>query len=341
MNVKLNYLTFKTNQIGKRYYYYRRQGRSIALRDGSGKPICVASGREFLQAYSRAEAEWNHRAPQTPALPGTMAALILDYQQSKNFQLLRDKTKQTYQQELNKILTWWGNEQVSDVTPQAIAALQDGLGQTPRQADLYVVRLRALFDVAIRQGLITINPAGGIKPQHKSTAIRTWKEDNLLHLMANARKDVGRGVLWLYRTGLRVSDCLDITTQQISDGSLTIIESKTQTPLKIPLHSDLIEDINRNPVSLRHVLTNSRGRKWTVSGFRNSMKKDASDLGIAWTPIHGIRRLSIVSLIEAGCSTAETAAVTGQSFQMVEHYAADRNRAMLAERAMDKLEREG
>ena len=163
---------------------------------------------------------------------------------------------------------------------------------------------------------------------------------SLLHLMANARKDVSRGVLWLYRTGLRVSDCLDITTQQISDGSLTIIESKTQTPLKIPLNSDLIEDINRIPVPLRHVLTNSRGRKWTVSGFRNSMKKDASKLGIAWTPIHGIRRLSIVSLIEAGCSTAETAAVTGQSFQMVEHYAADRNRAMLAERAMDKLEKE-
>ena len=35
---------------------------------------------------------------------------------------------------------------------------------------------------------------------------------------------------------------------------------------------------------------------------------------------HGLRKSAVVMLLEAGCTTAEVAAITGQSFDMVEHY---------------------
>ena len=38
---------------------------------------------------------------------------------------------------------------------------------------------------------------------------------------------------------------------------------------------------------------------------------------------HGLRKSAVVFLVEAGCTTAEVSAITGQSLQMVEHYYAE------------------
>ena len=43
-------------------------------------------------------------------------------------------------------------------------------------------------------------------------------------------------------------------------------------------------------------------------------------------------------LLEAGCTTAEVAAITGQSFDMVEHYAKQVNQKKLAAAAILKWE---
>lgn len=54
---------------------------------------------------------------------------------------------------------------------------------------------------------------------------------------------------------------------------------------------------------------------------------------------HGLRKTTAVVLAEAGCSTKQIAAITGQSDQMVEHYAKMADRERLAEAAVTKLER--
>jgi integrase len=54
---------------------------------------------------------------------------------------------------------------------------------------------------------------------------------------------------------------------------------------------------------------------------------------------HGLRKSAVVTLLEAGCSDAEVAAITGQSRQMVEHYARLVNQEHLARSAILKWER--
>ncbi len=53
---------------------------------------------------------------------------------------------------------------------------------------------------------------------------------------------------------------------------------------------------------------------------------------------HGLRKSAVCFLLEAGCSVEEVMAVTGQSRDMVDHYAADLNRQRLARRAIAKWE---
>jgi hypothetical protein len=54
---------------------------------------------------------------------------------------------------------------------------------------------------------------------------------------------------------------------------------------------------------------------------------------------HGFRKSVVVFLLEAGCSDAEAAAITGQSRQMLEHYSRQVNQQKLARAAVLKCGR--
>ena len=54
------------------------------------------------------------------------------------------------------------------------------------------------------------------------------------------------------------------------------------------------------------------------------------------SPFHGLRKSAVVTLLEAGCTTAEVQAITGQSMQMVEHYTKQVSQKKLAASAILK-----
>ena len=56
---------------------------------------------------------------------------------------------------------------------------------------------------------------------------------------------------------------------------------------------------------------------------------------------HGLRKSAVVMLLEAGCTTAEVASITGQSYEMVEHYAKQVRQRKLAAAAIAKWENAG
>ena len=55
---------------------------------------------------------------------------------------------------------------------------------------------------------------------------------------------------------------------------------------------------------------------------------------------HGLRKFAVNALLEAGCTDAEVAAITGQSREMIEHYSRQVNQRKLAQTAMSKWEGE-
>ena len=66
--------------------------------------------------------------------------------------------------------------------------------------------------------------------------------------------------------------------------------------------------------------------------------KPLKDAGLVF---HGLRKSAVVFLLEAGCTDAEVSAITGQSRQMVEHYARQVNQRKLAASAILKWEAAG
>ncbi len=87
---------------------------------------------------------------------------------------------------------------------------------------------------------------------------------------------------------------------------------------------------------MTHLLTKTNGKPWSIDGFRHLIGDTLTEMGFDdYTP-HGLRKNAVGELLEAGCTVAETAAITGQSFQVVEHYAKDVRQAMLADEAINK-----
>ena len=92
------------------------------------------------------------------------------------------------------------------------------------------------------------------------------------------------------------------------------------------------------------ILKSTRGTSWTRDGFKASWQEELNR--DEFKPhrerrlvFHGLRKSVVVFLLEAGCTDAETAAITGQSRDMVEHYAKQVNQKRLAATAILKWER--
>lgn len=140
----------------------------------------------------------------------------------------------------------------------------------------------------------------------------------------------------------------------VTDNRIAVYQSKTKTRLLIPLHRDLAAILARIERRSVFILTNTRGVPWTQSGSHSSwggaLEPPPQKQGLLprahplW-PIkrgglvfHGLRKSAVVMLLEAGCTTAEVSAITGQSMQMVEHYAKQVNQKRLAASAILKWE---
>jgi integrase len=156
-------------------------------------------------------------------------------------------------------------------------------------------------------------------------------------------------------TGQRQGDVLAMTRAKVGNGLIEVKQEKTSRELVIPAHQKLLAVLATMKSSGVQILTNTRGLPWTQNGFRASWNgaleqpkqkydvlPNAHPLGPikrAGLVFHGLRKSAVVMLLEVGCTTAEVQAITGQSMQMVEHYAKQVNQKKLAASAILKWER--
>ena len=130
---------------------------------------------------------------------------------------------------------------------------------------------------------------------------------------------------------------------RIRDNMISVRQEKTNTQLWIPMHRDLAIIVGQMERTSVTMLSNSSGAPWTKDGFKTSWQKQMADDRLAplrkrHLVFHGLRKASVVFLLEAGCTDAEVASITGQSREMVEHYAKQVNQRRLAASAILKWE---
>ncbi len=115
-------------------------------------------------------------------------------------------------------------------------------------------------------------------------------------------------------------------------------QQKTGRTLRIRLHQDLLAELARHPADLGYILKGQGGKPLHQHTLRISLQAFAAKHGAKVVP-HGLRKNAVAALLEAGCSAAETAAISGQSLAMIEHYSKTREQGALGSAAILKWER--
>ena len=318
---------------GKTYLYF-----DTGTRTALGKPIYVRlpprSDPSFGSAYAAASAARTKRQNITAVL--TVPALINLYERSPEFRKLADSTQRTYGVYLREL------EKQLDVTPAAelerrdVYALLDRMGDRSGAANMILCVTRSLYAWARRRDYVAVDPCAGMELREKAD-YEPWGEDLIVDALASPIELVRVSTALLYFTAQRIGDVCRMRWGDIRADRIVVRQQKTGKELSIPLHADLRAILATLPKRSLSVLTHPDGTPANDNAVRYALQKFASDKGRHVVP-HGLRKNAVIALLEAGCSVAETASISGQSLRMVEHYAKQRNQHQLASAAILKWE---
>jgi Phage integrase family len=285
----------------------------------------------------------------------SIEALIKAYKAAPEWSQLAESTRVNWQLYLDRIETRWGELQVRGIEPRHVLALRDKFAKTPAAANNLLRCLSSMLSWSVPRGWRPDNPCRFVPKLKGGEGYQPWPWE-MIELVRE------HGPTWMWQatalalyTGQRQGDVLAMTRAKVRNGLIEVKQEKTGRELVIPAHQKLLAVLATMKRDSVQLLTNTRGRPWTQDGFHTSWAKalaepralaggskptwhlkPISDAGLVF---HGLRKSAVVMLLEVGCTTAEVQAITGQSMQMVEHYAKQVSQKKLAASAILKWER--
>lgn len=337
------------------YYYAWKNGPRIKAKYGT---------QEFVGEFNTAIA--SRKNPPK----GIVFTLIAEFKASSEFTTLSDKTRKDYLRYIKLIEEEFGDMPIKALEqPGArgeFKSWRDGMANNPRKADYAWTVLARIFSVAKDRGRISINPCErGGRLYDSDRADKVWSEDAIGKMIAAASKPLVDALMLALWTGQREGDMLRLPWSAYDGKHIRLMQSKTVRKGKIsrakrvtiPVSKALREYLDAMKAERDSkdekmkddkvsgdllILTNTRGRPWTESGFRASWGTafDRAKINEDLT-FHDLRGSAVVRLALAGATVPEIATFTGHSLKDVEaildaHYLGRDVR--LAESAMMKLE---
>lgn len=348
-------------RVKGRPYYYCHPGRGTPA---AKKPVRLPDDPrepEFWSAYRRAMDQ-----PEPAQNTKCFDYLIDAYFDSPEYHDLAAATQRDYRRYLEIVRTTWGRLEVCGLLPSHVLALRDKHRTTPAAANSLLRTLSSVISWSIPRAYCTTNPCEHVKKLRTGDGWAPWPWEMIELLRQHAPAWMWEAAGLALYTGQRQGDVLAMSRTAVKGGMIEVRQEKTGRLLVIPAHQQLLillaeiearrtaaqdettGDKTAKPESAV-ILTSSRGTPWTADGFRASWRKAfvsegdqpsslvaIRDAGLVF---HGLRKSAVVTLLEAGCTDAEVASITGQSRQMVEHYGRQVNQRKLAASAILKWER--
>ena len=336
--MKLPYIHHKRAK-GRDYWYFDT-GAKV-----DGKPILTRlpspKDPEFGRAYQAARSSRTKRGSVENAR--TFDWLCLTYEKSPEFRKLAESSRRLYARCLG-----YANSQfrsgdgkswpLSIVTSRHVLELRDKRADKPGMANATVRAIMAMYAWAKKPGrqYVSANIAHEIE-QLEGGEYEPWPKE----LVQEALNDpeIRLPVALLYYLGQRIGDTIKLGSGNMADGIISLTQQKTGKSLRIAVHSRLKQILATDaPKDAILFLVNENGKPLTQSALRQRLQKWAKDRGVHVVP-HGLRKNAVNALLEAECSAAQVSSITGQSIQLVEHYAKLRDGEVLSRAAILKFER--
>lgn len=321
---------------GKTYWYFDTGQRTL-----EGRPILSRlpdiKDPAFGDCYARAKATRRSRKDRQGIL--TLDGLIRLYEKSPEFRGLAEASKRSYARYLaraNQLM----RSKAGDSPPAAaierrdIVRLREELSDTPGAASQAIRAVSALFAWAVENEKVKLNPAAKVK-RFKGREHEPWPEALLEEALADPQ--IGMAVALFYFTGQRINEVVKMGWRDVAGGFMEVYAQKQKRHIRVAIHPELGEMLERQDKPAVTILTNANGQPWTQSGLRQKLQDWAKERGYKIVP-HGLRKNAVNALFEAGCTAMEVSGITDQSLGMLEHYSKRVNKPALGQAAVVKLD---
>jgi len=314
---------------GRTYYYFDTGAKA------GGKPVLKRlpdiRDPDFGRMLSAAQSGRTRRQKVSGVL--MVPGLADIYERSPDFRKLAATTRRSYELNLDKARKRLAEVPAGELQPKHVRLLMDEMADQTGAANQFVRVLGSLYSWGRKRGHVAAKPTEGVD-LFDETPHEPWPQ----WLLEEALQDeaVQLPVALLYYTAQRIGDVCRMRWSDVRDGVIAVRQEKTKKALAIPFHGALARLLAAAPKDALTILHRG-GRQMREKALRDDLQAWASARGQHIVP-HGLRKNAVIALLECGCSIAETAAISGQTLQMVEHYAKERNQAKLASAAILRWE---
>ena len=311
---------------GKLYAYF-----NTGRKNSAGHPIRVRlpdpAAIDFHDKYAAFKAARTRRKNAVY----TVADLAEEYLASASFIKRPESTKKNYRTHLTKVTEEWGRFPAGDLQSADVRLVIESDRWTPGTAYMVLAVIGVIYKWGRRNRGLEIDPTRDVE-RPKYGEHDPWPSDVLEAALTSEDDLVRLSSHLLYFSGQRIGDVLAMRWGDIRDGSIYVKQGKTGKVVEPPLTAELAEELARTPRKGIYILDGVK-----PAYLRRRLQAFTSALGVKTVP-HGLRKNAVNALLEAGCTVPEAAAITGQTHQVVEHYAARVNRRMLGKAAVVKLD---
>lgn len=285
-------------------------------------------------------------------IPGSLAALIVDYKASSDFTSIEAATtRDNYSRYLELIREKHGHRSVKGVRPAHVYVMRDDYKDTPGKANNWLTVFRVLMSFAAKMDWRGDNPASDI-PMLAIGEWEPWPADLLRVCLEVATPMTRLLIVTGLCSGQRNSDVIRMQYGWITDGIMELTQKKTKAEVAVPMHPFWIEELAKLPRNAVTLVYDRSGKPFGTTGAVQSRIRDLmamepvqqviADLvarelveeGTAFV-FHGLRKNACCYLLELGLNDREVGFMLGMSPDMVRHYG-KRSRALMVARETAK-----
>jgi len=268
------------------------------------------------------------KAPRIHREKGAIRQLSELYVKSPEFKRLSVKWQGARRYYLNLLedkLEWMTIDDLNDRNCRAeFYEMRDELADTPNKADKLVDTLKSLLAWGYERNKVDVNHALKIPHLADSGKVRNdiiWTEDHEEVVYASFPNSLVQAFRFALFSAMRQSDMCALKWENYKDGWITYQPHKTLGTTGVKVHlpvfalppfQELVDGLSK---CSEYMLTTESGHpmeaenlrvRWRAALYRSDLK--GQDLH--W---HDLRGTATTRLLEAGCTDAEVAAITGHS----------------------------
>ena len=240
---------------------------------------------------------------------------------------------------MDRITVKNGDKDMRRTTRQAIKAALAKLADTPRKASRYAQTISLLWNFAAREQDWPLgpNPATGLGAHKAAKPYEPWP-DWMVKALDDAPESVRIAATLFRYTGQRPSAAIGMRRDQIEGDWMEVRDEKGGQMLEVYCPAPLRAFVADLPTRGAHFIPRNLAQPVGYDAVEKTFRRWRKGLGDRARPytLHGLRKLAIIELAEAGASDAEIQAVTGQSAEMVAYYRNKASRRRLSKAAQER-----